>query len=191
MRSIARLAIASMLAVAAAWLPTGSAFACSCGFAGYPEMIRTADVAVIGTVVGDAETVAGDESAIGGGPFELARYTLDVSRSKADVDSPMAVHAAAGDGGSCGITLTAGEEWLVLAMIENGVPTTNLCSGSTRTADLDDETRAMVAEALTVVPAAAESAPEGIELPTPLLLAIAAVAAVGAVSVLAFRREVR
>lgn len=189
MRSIARLVAALSFAAAAAWVPTGTALACSCAFNGYPEMIGMADVAVIGTVVGSAEPVAGDGMAFDGGPFELVRYTLDVSRSKSDVVSPMPLHAVAGDGANCGMTMSAGEEWLVLAMVEDGVPTTHLCSGSALIQGLDDDSRALVDEALTVIPETADPAPAGLELPVPLLLALGAAAVIGAVSVLAFRRH--
>ena len=185
MRTIARFAAAAALALGSAWVPLETALACSCAFLGYPEAIGQADVAFVGTVVDEAEP----GQAAGG--LETARYAFEVSRAKAEMASSVEVDTIFGNGANCGFDMAVGEEWLIVATLQDGRPQTDLCQGSARTIDLDAQTRALLDEALDPVQATTAPQEEPISVPAPLLLAVGAAALVGIVSLFAFRREDR
>ena len=146
-------------------MPLTSAHACSCGFAGYPEAIADADFAFVGTVVRADEP----ERPTG---FDEAAYTFDIALSKEPMQSPFTVLALHGNGANCGIDMGLGEEWLVIASIEDGRPRTHLCTGSSPVAGLDPAVIAQAADLLTVEPAGTPpdrgetDAPEAVPAPS-------------------------
>lgn len=164
-------------------VPIATVSACSCAFLGYPEAIATADVAFVGTVVG------ADEPAVMGGLPE-ATYAFEVERGTEPVASPFSVRTVVGDGANCGLEIDVGQRWLVLASMENGVPSTNLCSGSTPFDGLDEATRAQIDPLLTEEAAVQEDADGGVAFPPgPVLALVGVLALVVIVSGIAFRRS--
>ena len=187
MRSITRILVAVGLSVGAAWLPVQTAFACSCGFPGYRDAIAAADVAFVGTVVGEAEpgVMAGD--------FPTATVAFDVTRAKAPMASPFELEVAFGGDANCGFDMAIGEEWLVIASAHDGRLQTDLCNGTARADGLADDTRLVIDAAFEANDAAGVPADDAFDLrvPTPVLLAIGAIVVLGGVSFLAFRRDPR
>ena len=182
MRRAMRLLRAVAVAVLLTSVPIATVSACSCAFLGYPEAIASADVAFVGTVVG------ADEPAVLNGLPE-ATYAFDVERGTQPVASPFTVRSVVGDGANCGLDIDVGQRWLVLASMEGGVPTTNLCSGSTPFEGLDDATRAQIDPLLTEEATVGEPAEEGLPLPPgPVLAIVGVLALVVIVSAVAFRR---
>jgi hypothetical protein len=183
MRRLGRALAALALALGAASLPQTVAVACSCGFAGYDDTVAAADVAFIGTVVGENEPPPGGMMA--------ARYAFEVELSKAPMPSPYEMDATFGGDANCGFDMGIGEEWLVIASEWEGRLETNLCNGTTLTADLDRGELGRVKGMLTPNdPTAVPEQPGFIlDVPAPILGMLGAVAVVGALSVLAFRRD--
>lgn len=187
-------------------MPVATVLACSCGFAGYPEVIQAADFAFVGTVV---EADEPDEP-VG---FQEAAYTFRVQRAKAPMDSPFTIFSTYGNDANCGFDMDIGQEWLVIVQVHEGRPTTNLCTGSNPVGGLDAPTFEHVAAVLTEEPpdtvesnapepdaiesGAVESAdpnesaaPRGVAfgLSPPLLLLIGAAVIAGGIALLFIRR---
>jgi hypothetical protein len=175
---------ALVLAIGAASVPLTAAVACSCGFPGYAEAIASADVAFVGTVVGEREPALAQG-------METARYAFDVSLSKTPMQSPYEMDTTFGNGANCGLDMGVGEEWLVIASQWEGRLETNLCTGTTLTGSLDPEELDRIEQALEPndPPAGSENSGLALEVPAPILGMLAAVLAVGALSVIAFRRD--
>jgi hypothetical protein len=184
MRPIAPLVTAAALALLAAWVPLGTVVACSCAFVGYPEAVAQADIAFVGTVIGEAEP--GNP-----GGLDTARYAFDVDRATTPLESPLEIDALFGNGANCGVDMAIGEEWLVIATIEGGRPTTNLCTGSTLTISMDAETRELLGTAMEPVEGGPANVADDRSASLPLVIAMGAVLIIGGVSVVAFRRERR
>lgn len=167
-------------------VPTAVVKACSCAFPGYAEAIRQAEVAFIGEVV-NHEDMPNDGFV---DMFPEAAFAFDVERAKEPMDEPFVVHATVGGGGSCGLTLSAGPRWLIIARLEQGKLRTNLCSGSTPYAELDEESRREVDAILAVAPA--RTVPpenESESIPPPVVVAGGVALLIGLASVLAFRSD--
>jgi hypothetical protein len=181
----ARAMLALTLAIGAITVPVYRAVACSCGFAGYEEAIAAADVAFIGTVV------ARDEPPPFGEDIMLtARHAFDVTRSKAPMQSPFSLEVAAGGGASCGLEMSIGEEWVVIASEWDDKLQTNLCSGTVLAESLDQGELGRIEHALPENHRTASAPTEdGIVIPAPIVVAGAAALLVALVSLLAFRRD--
>jgi hypothetical protein len=185
MHRLIRLLQAAIVAVLLTTVPVATVSACSCAFLGYPEAIATSDVAFVGTVVGAEEPGV---MPIGG--FPEAAYAFDVERGKQPLASPFTVHSVVGNGANCGLEIDVGQRWLVLASMEDGVPKTSLCSGSTLFEGLDEATRAQVEPLLAEEPSVQEEVEDGLMLPPgPVVAFVGAVLLVAIVSVVAFRRS--
>lgn len=184
---LVRLLVALTVATALAWVPIASVDACSCVGWSFPESIVEADVAFTGTV----SDVGGAEFGVAG--WEPTQVTFDVTRSKDAMATPVVVDSILGSSASCGLDMAVGQEWLVLAHLDDGGrPQTNLCSGSTVLAALDGPTLAVVTDALVgmPVPADADASDGGWvwDLSHPVLLAVGAALVILVVSLLAFRK---
>jgi hypothetical protein len=184
MRLIARLTAAALLGFACAWVPLDAALACSCAFPGYPDVVAAAEIAFVGTVIDEEEPRDA-------GGLQTARYLVDVRLAKAPIESPIEIDALFDNGVNCGVDMNRGEEWLVLASVEDGRPTVNLCGGSTPTAGVDPETQALLAEALRPHDDAPAPEAEAPTLPMPLLVGVGAAVVIGLASFLAFRHGER
>lgn len=183
MRRLSSVLAALALALGASSLPLTAAVACSCGFSGYDKMIAAADVAFIGTVVGENEPPPGGMMA--------ARYAFEVELSKAPMPTPYEMDATFGNDANCGFDMTIGEEWLVIASEWEGRLETNLCNGTSLTENFDRGELGRIEGMLspndpTAVPEDAAFPPD---IPAPILGMLAAAFMVGVLSVLAFRRD--
>ena len=141
-----RLFAALLVAMGLAWLPLTTVEACSCAFLGYPEAIVDSDVAFIGTM-----RARGGTERVGDG-LETTQVAFDVVRAKDAMTTPVVVDTWLGNGASCGLEMAVGEEWLVIAHLQDGRAQTNLCSGSTLLGALDEPTRQRVAAAMVTEP---------------------------------------
>lgn len=121
---LARLAASLALLAALLTLPATSVLACSCVHAEPAERLAGSDVVFIGSVIEEREPE--EPSA-----FAEAIYLFDVERSRQPIGSPYGVAVWFGGDANCGFDMTVGERWLVFATVEDGVPRTNLCQGTT------------------------------------------------------------
>lgn len=178
-----------MIALAAGAAPMSSVLACSCGFAGYADAIAAADVAFVGTVVAEAEPAGLD----GGRPLPQATYAFDVSRSKGPMESPYELSVSFGNGANCGLDMSVGEEYVVIASEWEGNLTTNLCSGTALTDHIDPGELNRIEDALAVhepgevMPSPSESSTP--DVPVPVMVGGTGLLLIGVVSLLAFRRS--
>jgi hypothetical protein len=180
MRTLAAVA----LAIGVANVPVQQAAACDCMFVELPDAIRAADVAFVGQAV--ERTPGGDNF---GFPV-TDHWTWSVERGRdPGMDATVRVDAYADDGANCGVSFGLGERWLVIASVHEGVIQTNGCQPNQRMDGMPPETEALVAELVGENAGSVAAAPPSI--PGPLLLAFAAVAVVGGIGLLAFRRESR
>lgn len=178
------LLVAFVVALAAAAAPSGVVLACSCAFPGYIEAIASADVAFIGTVVGEEEPAGFDER-----PMPEARYAFSIARSKAPMTSPFELGVVFGNGANCGFDMSLGEEYVVIASVWEGRLMSNLCHGTTLTESLEEVDLLAIEGALPIREAAREPHESSwLEVPAPLAAAVGVVLLIGLVSVLAFRR---
>jgi hypothetical protein len=184
MRPIRLVLAAAVLALTTTTLSATTALACTCRMGGLGEMVAAADVAFIGTVVGEREP---DDM----GTFEPATYAFDVAMSKAPLPNPFEMDSTYGIGANCGFDMTVGEEWLVIASEWEGRLETNLCTGSTRTEFLDppELERIKLAMAPNDPPAVPEDPGFSLDVSAPVIGILAAAVLVGAVGVVAFRRD--
>jgi hypothetical protein len=181
LRVLGAIALAVGLLVA----PAATVNACSCVFAGYEEAIAAADVAFIGTVVAKDGLPP-----FGGDIMPTARHAFDVTRSKAPMHSPFSLEVADGSGSSCGLTMSIGEEWVVIASTWEGKLQTNLCSGTVLAESLDPGELGRIEHALpNNDPTAAAPTEDGMIIPAPFIVAGAAALLVALASLLAFRRD--
>ena len=185
MRPMSRILAAFALAVGTTTFAT-TAFACSCAFSGYEEAIAAADVAFIGTVVAEE-----GEPPIELEAFPTARTVFEVSHSKEPMASPFELEVAAGGGASCGLDMSVGEEWVVIASEWEGRLVTDLCTGSTLAVDIDAGELARIEGALS--PNDPVAVPEEhrslVDIPTPVIGIVAAAFLIGAAGLVAFRRD--
>ncbi len=186
MRPMSRVLAAFALAVGTTALPATTAFACSCAFFGYEEAIAAADVAFIGTVVAEE-----GEQVIELEQFPTARTAFEVSHSKESMASPFVLDVASGGGASCGLDMSIGEEWLVIASAWEGRLSTDLCTGTTLTNDVDpgELNRIKLALPLNDSIAVADDSGFTLDVPAPVIGVLAAALLIGAVGMLAFRRD--
>lgn len=177
-----RIILAIVAAVGAAWLPSGSVMACTCGFASYAEMIAAAEVAFVGSVVSEAEP---NELT---GPISLATYAFEVERAEEPLLVPYEIDVWFGGDANCGLDMAVGEEWVVVARRHEGRLDVNACTGTARIADLDPPTVARIEAALPQQPKVV-SVHTPVLIPGAMLAAAAGVAVIGLLSLLAFQRR--
>ncbi|HEX7197441.1 MAG TPA: hypothetical protein VF364_11490 [Candidatus Limnocylindria bacterium] len=183
-----KLLAAAAMALGLLAMPVEQVAACSCAMFGPEEAAQAADAVFAGTVVGDrslgsdvgrpfAATVPFPEQ------FGQRMYTFSVDGvAKGDVPSVVDV-LAGGDGASCGMTFGMDERWLIFTTFDGAVHTTGLCSGNTPLEAGADAPLPLTA------PTEAGPDPEPAGIPLPALALLGVVAAVLAVSWLAFRRD--
>jgi hypothetical protein len=185
MRRVSRLAgsiLPLAVAVLTASVPVQQAAACSCAFSTHVEAIATADAAFIGTVV-----ATGEPPLFSDDPIASAPHAFEVTRSKQRLHTPFELEVAAGPGASCGLDMSVGEEWVVIAHSWEGRLQTNLCSGSVLTNSLAPNELARIEDALPHDDPAAAFEDESV-IPMPMIVAAVAALGIGLVSLVAFRR---
>ena len=183
MRRLVRPLAAFAFSVGLSSVPLATVSACSCAMTEFGEAIRTADVAIVGTPVGSTPLGKGDVG-------EQLLTTWSVERSRDPVEaSRVDIRNWADSGANCGISFGMNERWLVLAYAADGGLETNGCMQNRRLDGSDPDAEAVIATALTEVPAGDGSGQAGIDIPGPILAIVATAIVLGAVSVLAFRRS--
>lgn len=179
-----RMLTALVLVAAASAVPISRVAACDCAPVELPDAVRQADVAYVGRLV---EHVRGGDNF--GFPV-LDEWVWNVERSRdAGMSSTVTVAAELGDGANCGVFFAAGERWLIVASVHDGTLQTNGCQPNRRMDDADADTRALVADLVSVEVDRDRPAPGS--PPTPVLLIGGVAALLAAAGVLAFRREAK
>jgi hypothetical protein len=180
----ARVALVLTLAVGATLVQARQAAACSCGWPGYEAAIEGAEVAFIGTVVAkEGQPVFAD-------PLDSVLHSFEVTRAKAPMPTPFTLKVAGGGGPSCGLDMSIGEEWVVIATSWDDGLQTNLCSGTVLASSLDPAELARIEGALPHDhPLGGEPIEEGFFVPMPAIAVGAVALIVALVSLVAFRRR--
>ena len=165
-------------------IPVTRVAACSCAMVELPQAVRTAEVAFIGTLQRTDPPIEG-----GAAPLNQVAWTWSVERSRDPLAAQqVTISGWRDDGANCGVAFEADQRWLVLAYLEESRLTTNGCMANRLLDGTDPEAEAMIAELLPTTGPPSPSEPRGLEISTPMLVLLGGVAAVGVVSVLAFRR---
>lgn len=180
-----RLLLAIGLFVGVTIVPLGQVAACDCAMTDLPQAILEADVAIIGTPIGSAEAEAVAD--LGEKP---TAYVWTVERSRDPMSATTLTVAAWPDNGAnCGITFAADDRWLLLAHHADGGLETNSCMRNTRLADAAPEDIEIIESMVALPVASGEGLESWVSLPTPILVALGALAVLVVVSVAAFRRS--
>jgi hypothetical protein len=177
------IGLVAILAVA----PTARVAACDCAMTELSQAIRDADVAFVGRLAGTDQPVAAPAV---GGPPEIT-WTWNVERSRDPISADrLSVMAWQDDGANCGVAFGADERWLVVGQVEEGRLQTNGCMSNQRMNGTDPDAEAIIDSLVTyAVRPAGEPADGG--LPMPVVVLLAGAAALGVISVVAFRRGAR
>ena len=181
---LVRTAFAIALMAGLSAVPTATVMACDCALTELPEAVRDAEVAIVGTLVGQAEAAA--RPGLAGQPVVHGwTWQIERSRDPLSVDQ-LTINAWEDDGANCGITFGANERWLVLGYLEEGRLLTNGCMRNQRIDGSDP--KGEVESLLPYSVGAASPSSDGIALPVPLLVAGAATLLLGLIGLVAFRR---
>ena len=167
--------------------PTARVAACDCAMTELSQAIRDADVAFVGRLAGTDEPVV---APAGGGPPPIT-WTWNVERSRdpisADTISMTAWHD---DGANCGVAFGVDERWLVMGQVEEGRLQTNGCMTNLRMNGTDPQRDAII-DSLVTNPVGPAGEPAEGGLPIQVVVLLAGAAAVGLISIVAFRRGAR
>ena len=159
--------------------------ACDCARTELPDAVRDADLAIVGTLVGRADSGPAVEVAL---PPEYA-WTWEVERSREPLDvAQVTVTAWEDDGANCGVMFGANERWLVLGYLEDGRMLTNGCMRNQRIDGTDPEGEAIIGSLLPVTVETSSSAHGELPIPLPVIVAGAAAVLIGLIGAVAFRR---
>lgn len=165
-------------------MPSGRAAACDCALLDLTEAVADADVAVVGTLVGQSEPAI-DPVLLAPGADQ--RWTWQLERSRDPIaGAELTILAPMNDGANCGVSFGLQERWLVLAHDDGGALRTNSCLPNRLLTEAEPEVQAIVA---TLQPVEDVGREAGLTIPAPVLGMAAVVAVIGAVSLWAFRRE--
>ena len=183
---LVRTAFAIALMAGLLAVPTATVMACDCALTELPDAVRDAEVAIVGTLVGQSEAAA--RPGLAALPVEHAwTWKIERSRDPLSVDQ-LTVNAWEDDGANCGITFGANERWLVLGYLEEGRLLTNGCMRNQRIDGSDPQGEETIESLLPYSVGAASPSDGGIALPVPLLVAGAATLLLGLIGLVAFRR---
>ena len=144
-RAVTRVAMASLLALAAGTVPIWQVASCSCAGGDLPGAIRAATVAFVGTAEASAEAP----------PTELGprtRYAFSVERASRQTGGTIEILAWSGGDAGCGVTFGIGERYVVIAHSQNGDLETNLCNGNVPVDGLPPAQQADLDALLPIVP---------------------------------------
>lgn len=167
--------------------PTARVTACDCAMAELSQAIREADVAFVGRLAGTDEPVAAP--AVGGPPQITWIWNVERSRDPISADR-LSVTAWPDDGANCGVAFGVDERWLVMGQVEEGRLQTNGCMSNLRMNGTDPERDAII-DSLVTHPVRPTGEPADVGLPTPVVVLLAGAAALGVISIVAFRRGAR
>ena len=180
-----RTAFVTALVAGLSAVPTASVMACDCALTELPEAIRDAEVAFVGTLVGQSEAAARPGPDL---PVEHAwTWQVERSRDPLSVDQ-VTISAWEDDGANCGMTFGANERWLVLGYLEEGRLLTNGCMRNQRIDGSDPQGEETIDSLLGYSVGSATASGDAIALPIPLLIAGAATLLVALIGLVAFRR---
>lgn len=181
MRTASAMALVAGLSV----VPTATVMACDCALTELPEAVRDADLAIVGTLVGQSGPAARPGRDL---PVELD-WTWQVERSRDPIDVDLIIVGAWNDdGANCGVMFGANERWLVLGYLEGGRLLTNGCMRNQRLDGSDPEGEATIAKLLPVEVQSTPGSGGELALPVPLIMAGATALLMGLIGLLAFRR---
>jgi hypothetical protein len=183
---LVRTAFAIALVAGLSTVPTATVMACDCALTELPEAIRDAEVAIVGTLIGESEAAA--RPGLAGQPVVHGwTWQIERSRDPLSVDQ-LTINAWEDDGANCGITFGANERWLVLGYLEEGRLLTNGCMRNQRIDGSDPQGEETIESLLPYSVGAASPSGDGIAVPVPLLVAGAATLLLGLIGLVAFRR---
>jgi hypothetical protein len=178
-----RLPAALALALGLLLAPPARVSACDCALIELADAVEDADLAVVGTLVGQAGPAVAPGAAAG----SEAAWTFKLERSRDPISTDMlTLVAAPNDGANCGVSFALEERWLVLVHRDDGAPRTNGCLPNRVLAGPDPEVDAIVATWHPVGGAERDPAPA---IPAAAIGLVVGVAVIGLVSMWAFRRE--
>lgn len=164
--------------------PTARVAACDCAITELSQAIRDADVAFVGRLTRTDEPISAPAN---GGPPQIT-WTWKVERSRDPISADrLSVTAWEDDGANCGVAFGVDERWLVIGHLEEGSLQTNGCMRNQRLDGTDPDAEAVIDSLVTHAVRPADEA-DGGGFPTPVLVLLIGAAAVGIVSIAAFRR---
>lgn len=163
--------------------PTARVAACDCAMTELSQAIRDADVAFVGRLAGTDEPVV---APAGTGPPPIT-WTWNVERSRDPISADtMKVTAWHDDGANCGVAFGVDERWLVMGQVEEGRLQTNGCMSNVRMNGTDPDVEEII-DSLVIYSVRPAADPADGGLPMPVLVLLAGAAALGVISVVAFR----
>ena len=171
-------------------VPTATVMACDCALTELPEAVRDAEVAIVGTLVGQSEAAAARPGPAALPVEHVWTWKIERARDPLSVDH-ITINAWEDDGANCGITFGANERWLILGYLEEGRLVTNGCMRNQRIDGSDPQGEETIESLLPYSVGAASPSGDGIALPIPLLVAGAATLLLGLIGLVAFRRGSR
>ena len=182
------LAVVPLFLVLVLVAPAAPAQACSCAGLGTAQKVAGADVIVRGTITGS-------EDPGGGNSGRLVNYDVAVAQVyKGTVTATASVRSPA-DGGSCGIEVRQGTEYLIFARRVGSELRAELCGGTapasgTLVADVERITGPGTPQRVTASPTPASSASERSSATLPVGLGLGGALLASAGGVLWWRRRV-
>lgn len=185
-RPLPRVAAALALVAGLLVVPTARVAACDCAMTDLPEAVAAADVTIIGTLI----AVSPQAAQVKDEPPVEQMWTWAIERSRDPIEAgELTVLAWGDDGANCGVSFDTDERWLVVADLEGGALRTNGCMSNRPIDGGDPELDAIVKAMLPVSESGAPAQPAGLTIPVPAIAAGVGIAAIGLVSLWAFRRE--
>ena len=167
--------------------PTARVAACDCAMTELSQAIRDAEVAFVGRLAGTDEPAAAPAA---GGPPQIT-WTWNVERSRDPISADtISVTAWPDDGANCGVAFGNNEQWLVMGQVEEGRLLTNGCMSNLRMDGIDADSEAVI-DSLVTYSVRPVGEPEEGGLPIQVLALLIGAVALGAISVVAFRRGAR
>ena len=167
--------------------PTARVAACDCAMTELSQAIRDAEVAFVGRLAGTNEPAVAP--AAGGPPQTTWTWNVERSREPISADT-ISVTAWPDDGANCGVAFGVDERWLVMGQVEEGRLQTNGCMSNRRMDGIDADSEAVI-DSLVIYSVRPTGEPADGGLPTQVLVLLIGAAALGLISVVAFRRGAR
>lgn len=125
MRALLAVLPATLLLAAVSLIAPQQAFACSCvAFESAQASAEMAEVVFVGTAI---EQGAAPQSEISGNQVS---FTFEVSEVRKGTAAATTEILTADNSASCGLTFDLGQSYVVMATVEDGVLSSNLCSGT-------------------------------------------------------------
>lgn len=163
--------------------PATRVAACDCAMTELSQAIRAADVAFVGRLAGTDEPVVAPADS---GPPPIT-WTWNVERSREPISADtMNVTAWHDDGANCGVAFGVDERWLVMGQAQEGRLQTNGCMSNLRMNGTDPERDAII-DSLVIYSVRPAGEPAESGLPMQVVVLLVGAAALGVISIVAFR----